>query len=66
MTRVRSTAEISIYEVNDEKVPVGKDLPQLKLLSHWNDEDQVVIVWNGKRLTVIAHDLLDAVRRVSR
>jgi len=34
--------------------------------SHWNDQDRVVLVVDGKRYTVIASDLADAAERARR
>jgi len=48
--------EIKIYEV-DGKDSIAIDGPVLRVQSHWNERDKVVLIIDGKKLTVVARDL---------
>jgi endonuclease V-like protein UPF0215 family len=59
--KIKITQEIKIYEVDDKEVPVGQDFT-LGILSHWNWNDHVIIVSNGKKVTVSGTDLIRAIQ----
>lgn len=57
---IRVSNEITCYELGREKVV---DCPQLKVKSHWNDSDLVVIDFPGmeKSVTVLGRALKKAI-----
>lgn len=53
---------LKIYEVGGEKQE-GPQAPKLKILSHWNDDNMVVIETSDcKRITVFGPDLERAIK----
>ena len=63
MSESTVTVRLTVYELDgaDHYKPGG-----LIVESHWNDQDRVVLVVDGKRYTVIASDLADAAERARR
>lgn len=60
MASIKVRSDVKIYEVDGEETPGGEE-PELGVLSHWNDRDMVVLIAEGKNVTVLAADLLAAV-----
>lgn len=58
------TNEIQIYETDGKDTPVGVK-PMLKIHSHWNRQNFVVIEIDGKRITVIASQLEKAIQNAT-
>lgn len=56
-----TSATIKVYEIDgsDTKLIDG---PTIKVESHWNDGDRITLVVDGKRHTVIADDLEEAMQ----
>ena len=54
------SSKLTIYEINGEETK-GLNLPTITVSSHWNVRDWVVIEVEGKKFTVVANDLKDAV-----
>ncbi len=60
---MKLSAELSAYEVNGEEQS-GLERPVVSVAAHWNRDDMVDIkTGDGKRYTVVAKDLVEAVRR---
>ena len=56
-------SEIQVYEIDGEDVAIGQmDGTKLKIRSHWNRNNRVVLDINGIKITVIARDLELAVQ----
>lgn len=52
---------LKCYEVNGQETE-GTDYPILKIKSHWNFSDRVVIETpTGEKMTVLGQDILNAV-----
>lgn len=58
------TNEIKIYETNGKDTLVGEN-PMLKINSHWNRQNCVVIEIDGKRITVVASQLEKAIQNAT-
>lgn len=57
--------ELKCYEVNDEKIE-GLVYPILKVESHWNDTNKVVLrLLDGRTYTLIARDLIKAINNAT-
>jgi hypothetical protein len=54
-------AKVHVYE-DDASDTWGDSELQVIVESHWNDPDAIVVEIEGKRYTVIAHHLTDAIR----
>lgn len=52
--------EINIYEINGE-VNKTIDGPKVKISSHWNYKDRVVLEFGDNNITVIADDFKRAI-----
>ena len=63
---VKTFSEVSSYESNGAELAGLDPRPKIKVESHWNHDSRVVIEVEGTRLTVMAADLIDAIRRCSR
>jgi hypothetical protein len=57
---IKVSNELTVYE-EDGKDTAMIDGPKIRVLSHWNDPDRVVLVIGEKKLTVIARDLEAAI-----
>ena len=64
MTNVKIQAEIKIYKIDDKNTAIV-DGPKLRVFSRWNDNNFVEIEFEGKRLTVVAKELITAIDRCS-
>ena len=62
--KVEVKQKIEVYEINDEDVPIGKT-ETMSVDSHWNRDEFVVLGFRGKRLTVTASNLQDAIRNAT-
>ena len=63
---MKTVTEIGIYEIAGEVV-ANPDEHRLKVLSHWNSDDRVVLQWGkGPSITVIAEQLKRAIDRATR
>jgi hypothetical protein len=60
MGKNKVITKVEIYEVDDKEVPIGM-FRSLKVLSHWNRRELVVIEVNGKKYTVEGDDLMAAI-----
>ncbi len=60
MPRVDIRQTIQIYEEDDEELSGGGKL--LGIDSHWNRNDMVILVIGRKKYTVVADDLILAVK----
>lgn len=56
---IKVESELKVYEI--EGLDVTIDGRTLKVLSHWNSHDRVVLEIEGKKHTVVARDLLAAI-----
>lgn len=62
MDKFESINTIEIYEVNGtETTGLSSDRPKLKIREHWNRKDFVVLELDGKKITLLAHELNRAV-----
>ena len=62
---VKTQALVSVYEFMEEDVKPGHEVRPVKIRTHWVHEDRVVLCVGDDRYTVIAWDLILAVRRCS-
>lgn len=62
MIKVRN--EVKVYEHNGEDVALLENR-FVDVVSHWNNNRQVVLVINGERYTVLADDLICAIRNAT-
>ena len=63
---MKTVTEIGIYEIAGEEV-ANPDDHKLKIISHWNSDDRVVLQWgNDTSITVIADQLKTAIDRATR
>lgn len=60
MARINIKQEIQVYEVNDVEVPIGKEVT-IRVDSHWNRDELVVLGIGRKRYTVVSEDLVTAI-----
>jgi len=60
MGRVAVVNRIKVYQINDEDVPLNKEV-NLEVHSYWNENSKVVLFIDGKRYTVVAEDLKTAI-----
>lgn len=52
--------EVTVYEIDGTRTTIER--PRVKLLSHWNDHDLVVMeMLDGKKYTFSAKDLMAAI-----
>jgi hypothetical protein len=58
---MRITNELECYEINGEEQK-GIDLPILKVSSHWNRDEFVVLEFNGQKITVVISQLSKAIQ----
>lgn len=58
--RVKIQQQIKVYE-KDGKEIAGGDVPTISVHSHWNHNDMVILVVEGKTVTVCGTDLIKAV-----
>lgn len=61
MARIDIVQTIDIYEINGEDVPVGSKTQTMKVLSHWNNNDFVVLQFGRQKVTVNGNDLVRAI-----
>ena len=61
---IEVTSKVSIYEVKDETVPIGKNV-EMDVSSHWNHDEWVVLKFQGKEITVNAADLKAAINNAT-
>lgn len=61
---IKTESEIEVYEVDDVEVSVGKE-KKVYIASHWNRRDFIVLKYKGKKLTVLASDLICAVNNAT-
>lgn len=52
---------VTLYEENGEATK-GIPAPTMQVRSHWNWTDRVVLEFDGKSVTVLERDLLQALR----
>jgi len=57
---IKVSQQVEIYEENDKEVPIGTN-KYMGVESHWNHNERVILVIEGKRITVIADDLEAAI-----
>lgn len=62
---ITNTNKLPIYEINGTDVPPGAKDAEIEVASHWNESSKVVLVVDGKRLTVVASDLGAAIRNAT-
>ena len=60
MNKVEVKQTIQVYEVDDEKVPIGKNVT-LGIDSHWNWDERIVLRFGKSKLTVLGEDLKTAI-----
>jgi hypothetical protein len=66
MSRVETAAKVRVYEVDGEEQG-GLEQPTVNVLTHWNRDEMVRLrLGNGKVYTVVADDLMLAIKRCSR
>jgi hypothetical protein len=61
---VNVSCEISVYEVNGQEVK-GAGLPKMKVKSHWSMPSKVLLQMGDHQCTVLASDLLTAVKNAT-
>ncbi len=55
---------VEIRESNGKVIPTGS--PEfISVLSHWNHGERITLVFNNNRITVIANELIEAIKRAS-
>ena len=52
--------EIKVYEIDNKKVDWQKN--SIQVVSHWNEENKIVLVIDEKSYTVSANDLVTAIK----
>jgi hypothetical protein len=66
MNRVKTRAEVKVYEVAGKEMPAGSHEP-LAVETHWNNGEKVNISFrDGITITVLADDLQLAIERCSK
>ncbi len=66
MNRIEVVNRIRIYEQNGKEVALGQPLPILAVASHAINSDRVVLTDpNGLAITVVASDLIAAIRNAT-
>jgi hypothetical protein len=60
MGKNKVITEVEIYEVNDVDVPIEQS-KALKVYSHWNRRDFVVLKINKIKVTVVGRNLINAI-----
>lgn len=58
MIKVKQTVEI--YEENGKEIPIGTN-KSIRVESHWNRDESVILVFGRKHITVIGQDLITAI-----
>jgi hypothetical protein len=64
VNRVSTRCIVRVYEIDGDDV----NEQSVAVESHWNDGDRIVLVFGkgkGQKVTVIAGDLVSAIRRAS-
>lgn len=63
MSRIKVENTVTIYERDGQEVKTVGDAIGLKVLSHWNRRDFIVLqLANGKAISVVASDLQKAIQ----
>ena len=57
-------ALVNVYEKNGESCDPDKE--RIAVDSHWNEDDKVVVRIGTEKYTVVADELIDAIKRASR
>ena len=58
--------KLTVYEVDGSDKTVDTDKCSLSITSHWNSDDMVDIVLNGKPVSVSGADLIQATQNAMR
>ena len=58
---IKVSNELVVYEVDGVSVASPIDGPRVHVRSHWNRNELVVVELEGKRMTLVAKDLLAAI-----
>ena len=56
-------SEVKIHEINNEKVECFKH--KLAVLSHWNEDDKIILQIEDKKYTINAYDLQKAIENAT-
>ena len=57
-------SKVRVYEVNGKEVEIGKT-KSISVSSHWNYSNWVVLKVGNRRLTVVARDLIEAIKNAT-
>ena len=60
MSRIKVINTLRIYETDGKETPVNRN-DEMKVESHWNMRDRIVLIIDGKKYTVIARDIQAAI-----
>lgn len=58
---IKVDSEVECYEVDGKEVDIGGDSPKLRVLSHWNRNELVVLKVGSKTYTVVGDHLERAI-----
>ena len=61
------TCKVKVYEMRGESTAEmeGKDIPSFLVISHWNEKNKVVFSVGGQTVTVIADDVIAAIKNAT-
>lgn len=66
--RIKVRNEVRVYELDGAdvtRIPIGEPRPEVVVESHRTYRDQIIITVEGKAVTVVAGDLLAAIRNAT-
>lgn len=63
--RVKTVSEVEVYGLKDEGITVTARISPIRVKSHWNYSDRVVLCVGDEEYTVIARDLINAIHRAT-
>ena len=64
-TRVKTRAEVHVYEFGGHEIRPGEEVRTVAIKTHWVRDERVVLAIGDDEYTVVASDLVLAVRRCS-
>lgn len=56
------TNEVKVYEIGGEEIPIGGQKENIIVSNHWNNSKMVNIFTEGRKITVVANDLITAIQ----
>lgn len=65
-TRVKTQSIVKVYEFLGKEIKPGGEVRPVKIRTHWTRDDMVVLCVGNDHYTILASDLVLAIKRCSR